>query len=72
MTIPFVDLEAQYDSIKDEISHAIDEVLNSRAFIQGKFADAFSEEFLNVHGGGFGSGCSNGTAAISLALRLAP
>ncbi len=69
MSIPFVDLAAQYDSIKVEITEKINDVLDARAFVQGKFANEFADEFLQVHGGGFGTGCSNGTSAITVALR---
>jgi dTDP-4-amino-4,6-dideoxygalactose transaminase len=69
MKIPFVDLEIQYNSIKDEVLDAIEKVIDSRKFIQGDFCKDFSNNFLEVHGGNFGTGCSNGTSAISLSLR---
>ena len=36
MKIPFVDLKAQYLSIKEEIDTAIQNVINETAFIKGK------------------------------------
>jgi dTDP-4-amino-4,6-dideoxygalactose transaminase len=45
MTIPFVDLSAQYQSIKSEIDAAIAEVLNTTAFVGGPFVKQFEEEF---------------------------
>ncbi len=69
MSIPFVDLAAQYESIKGDISEAIHQVLETRAFIQGKYATQFAQDFLGAHGGEFGTGCSNGTSAITVALR---
>lgn len=69
MQVPFLDLKAQYDSIKTEIKNAIDEVLESQNFIQGPNVESFEKNFLKVHGGHFGVGCSNGTSAITVALR---
>jgi len=43
--IPFVDLKAQYLSIKDEINSAISDVLESSQFVLGKEVSAFEEEF---------------------------
>ena len=36
MKIPFVDLKAQYISIKNEIDNAINSVISETAFIKGK------------------------------------
>lgn len=67
--VPFVDLKAQYNSIEGEIKDAINEVLDSMQFVQGDFEKKFSEEFASVHGSKFAVGCSNGTSAITVALR---
>jgi dTDP-4-amino-4,6-dideoxygalactose transaminase len=67
--IPFVDLDKQYQSLKTDIRNAIDEVLESKAFIQGKYAKTFAEKYLELHGGSHGVGCANGTSAITLVLR---
>lgn len=37
MNIPFVDLKAQYQSIKAEIDTAIKNVIDETAFIKGKY-----------------------------------
>ena len=68
-TIPFVDLAAQYAGIKDEVGAAIERVIESQAFIQGPFVKQFEAEFCAAHGARHGVGCSNGTAAIELALQ---
>ena len=44
MTIPLVDLKAQYISIKDEIDSAIQRVLQNGQFILGPEVKAFEEE----------------------------
>lgn len=67
--IPFMDLKAQYTSVKDEVDQAIHGVIEHMAFIQGPYAEKFNKEFLMVHGGDYGVGCCNGTSAITLALR---
>ena len=69
MSIPFLDLSAQYRSIKPEIDTAIDEVLDSMTLVQNRFCHQFAEDFLRLHGGAFGTGCSSGTSAIILALK---
>ena len=69
MKVPFLDLDAQYQSIKPEILSAIENVLDSKQFVQGKLCEDFSKNFLEVHGGSYGVGCSNGTSAITISLR---
>lgn len=69
MKVPFLDLDAQYSSIKEEVLNAIELVLDSKQFIQGNICEKFSEDFLKVHGGEYGVGCSNGTSAITISLR---
>ena len=41
MKIPFVDLKAQYYSIKEEIDQAISNVIQDSAFIGGKVCKGF-------------------------------
>jgi dTDP-4-amino-4,6-dideoxygalactose transaminase len=66
--IPFVDLQAQYRAIKDEVDAAIARVINNASFILGKEVAAFEEAFASYVGARFCVGVSNGTAAIQLAL----
>lgn len=67
--IPFMDLEAQFKSLEPELRAAMEDVLKNRSFIQGPAVQKFEKEFLKIHGGRFGVGCSNGTSAITVALR---
>jgi len=67
--IPFVDLQAQYTPIQDEIRSAIEEVLRSAQFIGGKYVEGFEEEFASYVGSRFALGVASGTAALELALR---
>ncbi len=63
-----VDLHTQYLHIKDEIDAAIQEVVNSTAFIQGpqvrQFADALAK-YLNSKAV---IPCANGTDALQIAM----
>src|SRR5258706_13053090 len=67
--IPLVNLTAQYERIRAEVMQKVDEVLESRAFIQGMYVSEFENRFVHAHEGGFGSGCSNGTSALYVALK---
>ena len=67
--VPFLDLNAQYSVIKDEINVAIESVLESKKFVQNQFCRRFAHDFLHAHGGKYGVGCSNGTSALSLAFK---
>jgi dTDP-4-amino-4,6-dideoxygalactose transaminase len=69
--IPFVDLKAQYHSIKAEIDAAIAGVLESSAFILGREVAAFEEEFAAYCGARMGIGVNSGTSALHLALLAA-
>jgi dTDP-4-amino-4,6-dideoxygalactose transaminase len=69
MEVPFVDLKAQYDSIKDEIDKAIAAVISRTAFIGGPFVKAFEESFAEFCGAKHCVGVGNGTDAIFLALK---
>ena len=69
MNVPFVDLNAQYRSIKDEIDEAINNVISKTAFIGGSFAKAFEEAFSRYLGVSHCVGVGNGTDALYVALR---
>jgi len=69
--IPFVDLKAQYHSIKDEIDAAIARVLESSQFVLGNEVAAFEEEFAAYCGARYGIAVNSGTSALHLALLAA-
>jgi dTDP-4-amino-4,6-dideoxygalactose transaminase len=69
MKIPFVDLTAQYSSIKEEINEAISKVIQDSAFIGGKYAKVFEENFANYIGVKYCIGVGNGTDALNIALK---
>lgn len=67
--IKFLDLQAQYRGIKPQIDKAISEVLESGAFVGGKFLEDFEQEFARELGVDYVLGVANGTEAIELALK---
>src|SRR6058998_263236 len=69
MKIPFVDLHAQYLTIKQEIDKAIAEVIAESAFIRGRHVEAFEQAWARTLGVKRCVSCANGTDAIYIALR---
>ena len=69
--IPFVDLKAQYASIKTEVNAAIQGILDSCQFTLGSEVAAFEEEFAAYSQAKFGIGVNTGTSALHLALLAA-
>lgn len=69
MKVPFLDLKAQYDTIRDEIAVAIQQVLDKTAFAGGPFVQKFEEEFAAFCGTKHCIGVGSGTDALWLALR---
>jgi dTDP-4-amino-4,6-dideoxygalactose transaminase len=69
MNIQFVDLKAQYESIKPEIDKAISDVISKTAFIGGSFVASFEKAFAAFCGVKNCIGVGNGTDAIYIALR---
>ena len=69
--IPFVDLKAQYASIKGEVNAAIQGVLDSCQFTLGNEVVKFEEEFAAFSGAKIGIGVNTGTSALHLALLAA-
>lgn len=68
MTIPLVDLKAQYNSIKDELDTAIHRVVQSGQFILGSEVKAFEDEMAAYCGTKYAVGVASGTDALQLAL----
>ena len=68
MKVPFLDLKAQYESIREEIQVAINEVLESTSFAGGPFVARFEKEFADFCGCHQAIGVGSGTDALWLAL----
>ncbi|NOX97774.1 MAG: DegT/DnrJ/EryC1/StrS family aminotransferase [Nitrospirae bacterium] len=71
MTIPLVDLNRQYEEIKDEVKEAMTRIMESSAFILGEEVRQFENEFASFCGSRYAIGVSSGTAALHLALLAA-
>jgi dTDP-4-amino-4,6-dideoxygalactose transaminase len=70
MTIPLVDLKAQYLSIQSEMDAAIQRVVDSTSFILGPDVRAFEEGFARFCGVQHVVGVDSGTAALHLAFLV--
>ena len=68
MRVPFLDLKAQYNSIRDEIAAALQEVLDNTAFAGGPFVAKFEEEYASFCGTSSAVGLGSGTDALWAAL----
>ena len=68
MQFPFLDLKAQYASIRDEVNAAIARVMESQHFIMGPEVKAFEDEVKPQTGAKFVYGCASGSDALLLAL----
>lgn len=66
--IPFVDLTAQYKSIKNEIDKSIADCIEKNDFIKGKAVTDFEGAFADYLGGEYCIGCGNGTDALEIIL----
>ena len=69
--VPFLDLKAQYQSIKPEIDAAIARVLDSCQFVLGSEVAAFEHEFAAYCGTPDCIALNSGTSALHLALLAA-
>ena len=70
MHVPFVDLKAQYLSIKPEIDNAIQGVLEETSFIGGHYVEAFSSSFAKAYGVEHCIPVGNGTDAIYIVMKM--
>lgn len=68
MTIPFVDLKLQYDSIREEIQKEVEEVFYNAEFILGKRVESFEKSFADYCGKKYCVGVNSGTSALHTAL----
>lgn len=67
--VPFVDLTAQYKSIKKDIDAAMAAVITEAAFIGGRFVKKFEEEFAAFLGIEHCVSCANGTDSLEILLK---
>jgi dTDP-4-amino-4,6-dideoxygalactose transaminase len=70
MNIPFVDLHAQYLSIKEDIDKAIQDVITQTAFIKGSFVSKFETDYAALYNVKHCIGVANGTDALYITLKM--
>jgi dTDP-4-amino-4,6-dideoxygalactose transaminase len=68
MKVPFINLKAQYGSIRDEIAQSLDRVLESQQFILGSQVAEFEAEVCRYSGAKHAIACASGTDALLLSL----
>jgi len=69
MNVPFLNLVAQYESLKGELLPAVEQVLASGHYILGPNVAALEQEIAALAGARFGVGVNSGSDALTLALR---
>jgi len=66
--VNYLDLQAQYHGIKDEIQEALNRVLDSSQFVLGKEVASFEEDFASYCQVEHCVAVNSGTSALHLAL----
>lgn len=66
--IQMVDLQSQYQKIKDTVDTSIQEILNSSAYINGPYVHEFQADLENYLGVKHVIPCANGTDALQIAM----
>jgi dTDP-4-amino-4,6-dideoxygalactose transaminase len=69
MSVPFLDLPAQYKRIKEEVDGAVAQVFASQQFVGGPNVVAFEAEIARYLGATDAVGVASGTDALLLALK---
>lgn len=70
MNVPFVNLNLQYQSIKQEIDEAVSKVFETGTFVNGRFVSDFEELFAKAYGVKHCISVANGTDAIYICLKM--
>ena len=68
MQFPFLDLKAQFATIRDEVMAVVNRVMESQQFIMGPEVSALEEEIKSQVGCKHVFGCASGSDALLLAL----
>jgi dTDP-4-amino-4,6-dideoxygalactose transaminase len=66
--VPLLDLQAQFETIRDEVRAAVDRVFDSQQFVLGAEVQALEEEIAQYSRTKFAIGCASGSDALLLAL----
>jgi dTDP-4-amino-4,6-dideoxygalactose transaminase len=68
MKVPFLDLNAHHQPIREQLDAAIGDVIDKNAFAGGPFVAAFETQFARFCGAKYAIGVGNGTDALWLSL----
>jgi DegT/DnrJ/EryC1/StrS aminotransferase family len=69
-TVPFVDLRAQHEEVRDQIEKAIADIIDRSSFIGGAYVSTFEREFADYQGAREVVGVANGTDAWPCLWRV--
>lgn len=68
MKVPLIDLQAQYDSVRGDVRHAVDRVFETQQFVMGPEVAALEAEVAEYSQTNEAIGCASGSDALLLAL----
>ncbi|HKC64315.1 MAG TPA: DegT/DnrJ/EryC1/StrS family aminotransferase, partial [Pyrinomonadaceae bacterium] len=68
MKVPLLDLQAQYETLRDELREAVIRVMDSQQFILGPDVSALEQEIASYTGARHAIACASGSDALLLAL----
>src|SRR5256886_7190827 len=68
-TVPYLDLQTQYDALRSEVLTALEEICKSSRFAQGPATAEFETKFAVYCGASHCVSLNSGTSALHLALR---
>ena len=66
--VPLLDLKAQFAPLREEISAAVNSVIESQQFVLGQRVETFEQALACYTGAAHAIGCASGTDALILAL----
>lgn len=66
--IQMVDLQKQYQHIKEEVNTALADIMENAAFIGGKRVEEFALQLAKYHGAQYAIPCANGTDALQISM----
>lgn len=71
MNVPFYDIKAQYEELKNELDAAVHDVISSGAYIMGKNHNGLEAEIATLHGCRHGIAVNSGTDALRIMMDAA-
>jgi len=69
MNVPFLNLSAQYETIKNELLPAVEKVLANGHYVLGKNVEELENEVASLCNVKYGIGVNSGSDALTLALK---